>query len=94
MTDPVESGCAQIFREVTGIAMYDDSRLLAEPLDALDVDSLTLLEYVMHLEDTYNIELDEDTVRRCRTLGELVTIIAAEKIRNTGKVKITSNSEN
>jgi acyl carrier protein len=93
MTDSVEQGCVQIFREVTGLETHDDSRLLAEPLDALDLDSLTLLEFVMHIEDTYNVELNEESVRRCRNLGELITLVAAEEIRSTGKAKVTSNSE-
>jgi acyl carrier protein len=75
--DSIEQGCAQIFRGVIGLADWDDARLLAEPLEVIDVDSLTLLDFVMQVEDTYGVELDEAVVNRCRTIGEVAAIVAA-----------------
>jgi acyl carrier protein len=85
MPDPIEEGCARIFRGVIStthpinVEVWDDARLLAEPLEVIDVDSLTLLDFVMQVEDAYGIELDETAVNRCHTLGELAATVATAK---------------
>jgi acyl carrier protein len=85
MPNPTEECCARIFRDVVGIAhsvsvtSWGDSRLLAEPLEAIDVDSLTLLDFVMRVESAYDVELDEAEVNSCRTLGELAALVTAAK---------------
>jgi acyl carrier protein len=81
--DCIGKRCAEIFREAISLSHpihiegWDDGRLLAEPLEAIDVDSLTLLELVMRVEDAYGIELNEAAVNDCRTIGELVTLVTA-----------------
>jgi acyl carrier protein len=83
--EAVKSGCAKIFREVTGLTNssthYDwsDERLLTEPMDALGVDSLSLLEFVMTIENTYDVELREEDVNRCRSVGDLVALIISAR---------------
>jgi acyl carrier protein len=85
MHDSIEQGCARIFREAVGIAhtvpvmTWDDARLLSESLEAIDVDSLTLLEFVMKVESAYDVELDEADVNSCRTIGELAALVIAAK---------------
>ena len=79
------AGCARIFREVAGLNNssehrgWSDARLLQEPLEALDVDSLALLEFVMAVEDAYAVELDEDDVNRCENLDDLVQLVMAAR---------------
>jgi acyl carrier protein len=82
MTDSIPHGCARIFREVVGLPTLDEARLLAEPFEAIDVDSLTLLDFVMQVEDAYGVELDEAAVNNCRTIGELAAIVAAARGQN------------
>lgn len=47
MDDSVRAGCAALFREISGLEnspahfRWSDEKLCAEPLDTLDVDSLT-----------------------------------------------------
>jgi acyl carrier protein len=78
-------GCVRIFREVADLknskTHYDcsDAQLLQEPLEALDVDSLTLLEYVMAVEEAFNVELDEDEVNACANVGDLVRLVVAAR---------------
>jgi acyl carrier protein len=85
MPDPIEQGCARILREVlsttrpNSVADWNDERLLAEPLEAIDIDSLSLLDFAMQIEDAYSIELDEAAVRRCRTIREVAELVAAAK---------------
>jgi acyl carrier protein len=79
------AGCARIFRDVVGVYEssrfyhWSDERLLREPLEAFNLDSLTLLEYVMAVEEAYSVELDEDDVNRCRAVGDLVKLVAAAR---------------
>jgi acyl carrier protein len=79
MPESIEQGCARIFRGVISLEhpmhAWDDERLLAEPLDAIDIDSLTLLDFVMQIEDAFGVELNEVAVNNCRTVGELVAIV-------------------
>jgi acyl carrier protein len=85
MLDPIEENCARIFRGMLGTshpindAGWDDQRLLAEPLEAIEVDSLNVLDFVMQVEDTYGVELDEAAVNRCRTIGDVAAMVAAAK---------------
>lgn len=83
--EPPAAGCARIFREVAGLkdssehCGWSDEKLLEEPLEALDVDSLTLLEFVMDVETAYAVELDEDAVNRCGNVGDLVKLVVAAR---------------
>jgi acyl carrier protein len=99
MPDSIEQGCLRIFRELMGLAHtihvenWDDARLLAEPLDAIDVDSLTLLEFVMQIEDAYGVDLDEAAVDSCDTISELSAIVAAQKARPIDRSDVASKSD-
>jgi hypothetical protein len=81
----VQRNCARIFREMVGLAhtvpvsSWEDARLLVEPMEVLDVDSLTLLEFIMQIESDYDVELDEAAVNACRTIGELAALVTAAK---------------
>ena len=66
----VQRNCARIFREMVG---------LAHTVPVLDVDSLTLLEFIMQIESDYDVELDEAAVNACRTIGELAALVTAAK---------------
>ena len=48
---------------------------MQEPLEALEVDSLTLLEYVMAVEEAFNVELDENEVNACGNIPDLVQLV-------------------
>jgi acyl carrier protein len=88
--EPLAAGCARIFRDVANLKNskthhdWSDERLLHEPLDALQVDSLTLLEYVMAVEEAFNVELDEDDVNACENVDDLVKLVAAAKNGSKG----------
>jgi acyl carrier protein len=85
MSDSLCSGCVEIFREVSGLEnssihfSWSDERLLKEPLEKLDVDSLTLLEFVMKVESAYDVELNEEDVNRCKSVGDLVALVAVAR---------------
>ena len=81
MTKPAREVCAELFREISGLVdssiyySWSNERLLAKPVKELDVDSLALLEFVMAVENRYNIELDDARVQACRTVGELCALV-------------------
>ena len=83
--ESVAAGCARIFRDIADLKnskthfAWSDERLLQEPLEALQVDSLTLLEYVMAVEEAYAVELDEDDVNRCENVDDLVQLVTAAR---------------
>jgi acyl carrier protein len=85
MNDALRSSCAAIFREVSGLQDsethfgWSDEKLLNESLEALEVDSLTLLEFVMRVENDYDVELNEDEVNRCKNVADLVALVAAAR---------------
>ena len=85
MDEALRAGCAEIFTEITGLEnssthfSWTDDKLLGEPLEALGVDSLTLLEFVMAVENAYDVELDEEDVNRCTNVGDLVALVAAAR---------------
>lgn len=82
MDNALSARCTQIFREISGLKDssnhfgWSDERLLGEPLEALGVDSLTLLEFVMEVENEYNVELNEEEVNSCVNVADLVALVA------------------
>ena len=85
MDEALRASCAQIFRQVSGLGDskthfgWNDEKLLSEQLDARDVDSLTLLEFVMEVENAYNVELNEEQVNRCKSVADLVMLVATAR---------------
>jgi acyl carrier protein len=83
MDETFEQRCVHIFREIAGlqyaglISGWSDSRLLAEPLAAMNIDSLTRLEFIMKVESAFNVELDEAAVNACGTISEFAALLSA-----------------
>ena len=83
MDETFEQRCLKIFRETAGlqyaeiISSFSDSRLLGEPIAAMNIDSLTRLEFVMKVESDFDVELDEAAVNGCRTIREFATLVTA-----------------
>ena len=81
MADTVEQRCIGIFRDIAGLAnpglvsTWDDRRLLTEALEAIDIDSLSRLEFIMRVESAYGVELDESKVNACRTIREFAALV-------------------
>lgn len=79
--DPVDRACAEIFRTLNGLALVpgDDSlgdrEIIARPIESFDMDSLSVMEYVMAVEDRFEVELDELAVHRCGTIADLAALV-------------------
>jgi acyl carrier protein len=57
--------------EVDADAVQEDKSFMAD----LDVDSLSLVEYTMELEDAFGIELAEEELADLKTIGAFVDVI-------------------
>jgi len=60
--------------EVSAEDMTDDKSFV----DDLQVDSLSLVEYTMDLEDELGIELPEEELTGLKTIGAFVDVVAAK----------------
>ena len=60
--------------EVDADAVREDKSFV----DDLEVDSLSLVEYTMELEDTLHIELPEDELTDLKTIGAFLDLIMSK----------------
>ena len=85
MIDETALACITIFRETTGLdntprgAAMSDDEILSAPIDSFDIDSLETMEFIMAVEDRFNVELNEEAVNRCRNLRELAALADAAR---------------
>ncbi len=56
-----------------------DSQLRDARIDELDLDSLTKLELVLNLETGFSTMANESEIAACRTIGELVDLVARSR---------------
>ena len=68
--------------EVEADAVQEDKSFVAD----LDVDSLSLVEFTMELEDTLGIELPEEDLIEVKTIGAFVDVIMS-------KQRVASNTD-
>jgi acyl carrier protein len=48
---------------------------LESKIKDLEIDSIDFIEFIMLIEDKYNISIDEDTSKGFKTIGEIVQYI-------------------
>ena len=72
--------CVEIFHTLTGFkntprgATMSDDDILSASIKSLDIDSLGTMEFVLAVEDRFNVELNEEAVNRCQNLRELAAL--------------------
>jgi acyl carrier protein len=71
---------AKFSENAVEILAVDPSKVTMEAsfADDLGADSLDLVELVMALEETFNIEVAEDELKEIRTVGEAFELIYAK----------------
>jgi acyl carrier protein len=84
MADDTALECVRIFRRTTGLdntarVSMSDEDILSAPIDSFDIDSLETMEFIMALEDRFNIDLNEEAVNRCHNLRELAALAEAAR---------------
>lgn len=72
--EEIVAGIAEIIEEVTGI---DAAEVTVEKsfIDDLDIDSLSLVEIAVQLEDKYNAKIPDEDLGSLKTVGDAVTYV-------------------
>ncbi|MGW5223427.1 meromycolate extension acyl carrier protein AcpM [Nocardia niigatensis] len=72
--EEIVAGIAEIVEEVTGI---DAVEVTFEKsfVDDLDIDSLSLVEIAVQLEDKYSVKVPDEDLASLRTIGDAVTYV-------------------
>lgn len=81
MPDAVDIACVELFRDAVGLRntprghAMDDAALLKASFSDFEMDSLAVMEFVMFVEERFDVELDEQAVNRCRSLAEFSALV-------------------
>ncbi|MEU2252805.1 meromycolate extension acyl carrier protein AcpM [Nocardia xishanensis] len=72
--EEIVAGIAEIVEEVTGI---DAAEVTFEKsfVDDLDIDSLSLVEIAVQLEDKYSVKVPDEDLASLRTVGDAVAYV-------------------
>lgn len=94
--DKIIAGIAEIVEEVTGI---EPSEVTIEKsfIDDLDIDSLSLVEIAVQLEDKYGVKIPDEELAGLRTVGDAVSYVQRLENEDTDtaaaiKAKVTGES--
>lgn len=72
--EEIVAGIAEIIEEVTGIEAAEVT-IEKSFVDDLDIDSLSLVEIAVQLEDKYSVKIPDEDLASLRTLGDAVTYV-------------------
>ncbi|MFI0742257.1 acyl carrier protein [Streptomyces sp. NPDC021100] len=74
-TTDILDALAKIVEEVTGI---DSAQVTTEKsfTDDLDIDSLSMVEITVQLEDSFEVKIPDDQAAELRTVGDVVGYVA------------------
>ncbi|MFD4294447.1 meromycolate extension acyl carrier protein AcpM [Rhodococcus sp. NPDC058505] len=72
--EEIIAGIAEIIEEVTGI---EPSEVTIEKafVDDLDIDSLSMVEIAVQMEDKYGVKIPDEDLASLRTVGDVVTYV-------------------
>ena len=86
MNDETAKVCIEVFRKITGLDPSRARRLRCRTLkscqirsSSFDIDSLETMEFIMGVEERFNVQLDEQAVNGCANIAELVKFVAATR---------------
>ena len=73
-TEEIRTDLAEIVNEVAGIPV-EDVQLDKSFVDALDVDSLSMVEVAMAAEEKFGVKIPDDELSNLKTVGDAVSFI-------------------
>ncbi len=73
-TEDIRQGLAEIVNEIAGVPV-DDVQLDKSFVDDLDVDSLSMVEVVMLVEERWSVKISDDDLKKLKTVGDAVSYI-------------------
>lgn len=68
--DDIENIVKKIIHEHMGI---EECTLESDLIDEIGMDSLDVVEFVMAIEEEFNIMIDDEAVEKMKTVGDIVT---------------------
>ena len=71
----IVSGLAEIVEEVAGVAQ-DDVSTEKSFVDDLDIDSLSMVEIAVQVEDRFGVKVPDDVLGNLKTVGDAVDYVA------------------
>lgn len=54
----------------------DEVKLESDLSEDLQADSLDLVELVMHIEDEFNLEIEDEKAEQCKTVQDILNIVS------------------
>ncbi|MCU1641827.1 MAG: Acyl carrier protein [Nocardia sp.] len=72
--EEIIAGIAEIIEEVTGIEA-SDVKIEKSFVDDLDIDSLSLVEIAVQLEDKYGVQIPDEDMASLRTVNDAVVYV-------------------
>ena len=73
-TEEIRSSLAEIVNEIAGIPV-EDVQLDKSFTDALDVDSLSMVEVAMAAEEKFGVKIPDEELPKLKTVGDAVSFI-------------------
>lgn len=79
--ETIIAGIAEIIEEVTGI---EATEVTVEKsfVEDLDIDSLSLVEIAVQLEDKYSVKIPDEDLGNLRTVGDAVAYVQQMELEN------------
>ncbi|WP_330182266.1 meromycolate extension acyl carrier protein AcpM [Nocardia sp. NBC_01503] len=81
--EEIVSGIAEIVEEVTGIEASEVT-LGKSFIEDLYIDSLSLVEIAVQLEDKYSVKIPDEDLTTLRTVGDAVAYVQRLEVENAG----------
>lgn len=80
--EQIIAGIAEVVEEVTGIEAADVT-VEKSFIDDLDIDSLSMVEIAVQLEDKYGVSIPDEEVSSLRLVGDAVAFVQRMESENT-----------
>lgn len=79
--EQVVAGIAEVIEEVTGI---DPAEVTVEKsfLDDLEIDSLSMVEIAVQLEDKYGVSIPDEEMANLKVVGDAVAFVQRMELEN------------
>ncbi|MFI5777311.1 meromycolate extension acyl carrier protein AcpM [Nocardia sp. NPDC051570] len=77
--EEIVAGIAEIVEEVTGIEAHEVT-IEKSFVDDLQIDSLSLVELAVQVEDTYGVQIPDEDMASLKTVGDVVTYVQKMEI--------------
>ncbi|MRH87763.1 acyl carrier protein [Nocardia sp. SYP-A9097] len=79
--ETIIAGIAEIIEEVTGIEATEVT-IEKSFVEDLDIDSLSLVEIAVQLEDKYSVKIPDEDLGNLRTVGDAVAYVQQMELEN------------